>query len=1296
MKRETYLTCLDPAIKILQPHPLVFDSNIKELKFWKMFCWGLAYWEESEYDRHLHNAIIMMVSELSKINQVVEANFEGEDCKCGNDHTYKCIYKRLGKLNPAVMERIQQLKPQAKEICVGLLGGAVKWNSFKKCNEDFLQRDVPSFIDLILHNFKYLLSTSTDMTAPMNQQIAFMQQKLKECRRLANCTHHAIARLKKFSEVMCHTQTWVKRISCLAFFYWIGGQDEHLAPSMECMVSDTEPMGIPHTPGIVASYLEDTTIPQLLGCYIDFLLEGLVMHVKDVEILYEGLIFLASFIVDPPEEDSEDKELILTLICSIIDDLQRFVCSIHLDNMEGISAVDCSDFLPKITEVKNQVRELYAITPLPSQSDSPKTNVIGFLDSLLTALKKMYEAKVHLIPSIKHQVEIVRKELELLRPLVGSNIWVQNEHEEFENLWNKTIDAVYFVAYVTKFCSAKSFSLWFGIVTLPQAAKDIRITRAEFQKIEGHELYKDRRVFAEMESSFAVPARATTSKMEEIFVGFKEDARTILDYLTQGRDTLTIISISGLPGQGKTTLTKRIYNDIKIQYHFKKLVWCYVSKDCGALELLIKIGYDMFGPDSDISMLEFSELADRLRKTLKKQRYLIVMDDIWDVAIWKQVKLSFPNDNNGSRIIFTSRNHDLASQTGFTFNSHPLRLFSEEESWELMNKKLFSGCSPAPTEFSKVAQEIASYCKGLPLAVVLIASLLQREERKLDWWTKVAENLKLHLVNEGCRDIIELSYEYLPDHLKLCYLYFGAFPRGEEVSANKLKRLWIAEGFVNDNGVQHAKDLAKEYLDNLVSQSLVVVTKRSSMSGIKTCNIHDLLYDLCMEKGVTENFLNWLDSSNLTNQIMSSAKYCHHRLCIGRIDPFIKPNPIISRKELQTSKVHSLLWFSESGYKVHSPGFLKRFKVLTVLDLCGVYLKCDGFPESVLSMIHLRYLALDLFDQLDGIQPSIANLWNLETLIIALRDIIRDPLPVSLWKMKSLRHVEISGGARLDLEDLDGDDSIATHNLETLGSLHLAFDHKTMEFFSKLTSLRKMDCCLEEENNHPMWFSMLGSLTKLESLKMKGWWNLQLDEMATTFNFPRIESLKKLTLSQLRLPSSSISAIGKQLPNLEVLKLDRDSFLGPVWNVEDESFSKLKYLKLQGLHIEEIDVSDCEDPFPSLEELVVQECYSLMEIPSSFGGLYVLKTITIKGCPYRVNESAMQILEQQQDDGNCDFQVFVINGNDEDNFDDEDHEDGHEEEMDQDDDQEEAGETDDEEDTKVENGLRKRKWPWKN
>ncbi|KAK4373374.1 hypothetical protein RND71_008758 [Anisodus tanguticus] len=116
---------------------------------------------------------------------------------------------------------------------------------------------------------------------------------------------------------------------------------------------------------------------------------------------------------------------------------------------------------------------------------------------------------------------------------------------------------------------------------------------------------------------------------------------------------------------------------------------------------------------------------------------------------------------------------------------------------------------------------------------------------------------------------------------------------------------------------------------------------------------------------------------------------------------------------------------------------------------------------------------------------------------------------------------------------------------------------------------------------------------QLESLKV--FYYGGMFQSSSSFDFPK--NLKKLTLSKFRRPWNEILTIGR-LPNLEVLKLLFRAYEGEEWEVRDDEFEKLKFLKMYILNIARWSTSD--DPFPHLERLMLQSCKNLEEIPSCF------------------------------------------------------------------------------------------------
>ena len=83
-----------------------------------------------------------------------------------------------------------------------------------------------------------------------------------------------------------------------------------------------------------------------------------------------------------------------------------------------------------------------------------------------------------------------------------------------------------------------------------------------------------------------------------------------------------------------------------------------------------------------------------------------------------------------------------------------------------------------------------------------------------------------------CRDILALSYNHLSQHLKPCFLYFGIYPKDFEIPVMQL---------IQQIGSRNMEDVAEDYLEELIDQSLIQIATKRLDGGVKTCHIHDLL-----------------------------------------------------------------------------------------------------------------------------------------------------------------------------------------------------------------------------------------------------------------------------------------------------------------------------------------------------------------------------------------------------------------------------------------------------------------------
>lgn len=124
-----------------------------------------------------------------------------------------------------------------------------------------------------------------------------------------------------------------------------------------------------------------------------------------------------------------------------------------------------------------------------------------------------------------------------------------------------------------------------------------------------------------------------------------------------------------------------------------------------------------------------------------------------------------------------------------------------KRAWSCSQKKIFWGgnssivCRP---ELEAMGRKILSKCHGLPLAIVVLGSLLSTMDETLIAWCRVLESVTWRLFEDTnvLMEVISLSYYHLPPWLKLCFLYCSLFPKDSPICSKKLIRLWIAEGFI--------------------------------------------------------------------------------------------------------------------------------------------------------------------------------------------------------------------------------------------------------------------------------------------------------------------------------------------------------------------------------------------------------------------------------------------------------------------------------------------------------------------
>ncbi|KAG5555267.1 hypothetical protein RHGRI_012711 [Rhododendron griersonianum] len=413
------------------------------------------------------------------------------------------------------------------------------------------------------------------------------------------------------------------------------------------------------------------------------------------------------------------------------------------------------------------------------------------------------------------------------------------------------------------------------------------------------------------------------------------------------------IGIWGMGGVGKTTVLQLLNNTPEIEAMFDHVIWVTVSKSPSIRmvqeEVVRRLKIKLDGGDSD------ETIASRLFHELDSKKYLLILDDVWEMVDLAVVGLPNPNKDNGCKLVLTTRNLEVCRKMG-TYTEIKVKVLSEEEALEMFYTNV--GDVARLPAIKELAKSIVKECNSLPLALKVVSGAL-RKEANVNVWSNFLRELRspatsfIEDLNEKVFKVLKVSYDHLKNtQNKKCLLFCGLYPEDSNIKKLELIEYWKAEGILYRKlTLEEARDKGEAILQALIDASLLEKCDERNDNHVK---MHDVVRDLVLAMTSPEG---GEESTHLVRAGISSEKMPEEAewkkaTRISFMEHDLRNLPESS----DCPELLTLLLQGNKNLDVIPETFFDNMPNLRVLDLSHTGIK--SLPTSILKLYNLRELVL--------------------------------------------------------------------------------------------------------------------------------------------------------------------------------------------------------------------------------------------------------------------------------------------------------------------------------------------------
>ncbi|XP_031492369.1 disease resistance protein RPV1-like isoform X2 [Nymphaea colorata] len=315
-------------------------------------------------------------------------------------------------------------------------------------------------------------------------------------------------------------------------------------------------------------------------------------------------------------------------------------------------------------------------------------------------------------------------------------------------------------------------------------------------------------------------------------IGMEGQVQEVRKLLKKDGQGVNMIALQGMPGIGKTTIAKAVYNELFHDFHGASTFISDVGEKFRkgeGVKCQEQLIYDIMGKEDRFKHSIGSTDAgiNKIKETTRCRKVLVVLDDIDRVEQLQALAGARDWFGLGSVIIITTKDKSLLSKQDIEESQiYKPKLLDEEESFQFLVRHVLKGRQPTKKELDML-REIAKTAGGLPLAIEVLGPHLSCK-RNMEVWRRELEKLK-EIPVEDVESKLKISYDGLPDVEKEIFLDICCFFVGADCGRST-HYYWEACRFHSESAIKLLQD-----------RSLISLDKQNRF------HMHDLLRNMGRE-----------------------------------------------------------------------------------------------------------------------------------------------------------------------------------------------------------------------------------------------------------------------------------------------------------------------------------------------------------------------------------------------------------------------------------------------------------------